>query len=292
MLAQMKRKTEPLPTVIPKTQKASNPAKQSTKNTSKPVVTPITTSYDPLVARLKAARLAEREALLAKKVASSSKSSSTSSTSRLKPSKTIRSKPSISREDKLRQEILLDHQLERKIKKPSYKELMLQAAKIDTSKMAISIKTKTHSKQTPKLDLSSKTKAKTIPTTPRQGSRTEEQPKIRQESVAKQKQNIDISRPARRPARYQDYEEDDELSDFLDSEDESLIDYHSEILNLFGNRKRQYYDDDSSDDMEATGADILNEENRSSRILQYEEQRELEIEKQKKMAKLKKFKRN
>lgn len=85
----------------------------------------------------------------------------------------------------------------------------------------------------------------------------------------------------------EDYEEDDDdMDSFIASEDEEVYqqdDYdRDEIWALFNKgRKRsdfQQYDDYDSDDMEATGAEIFEEENKSKRRAEIEDRKELEEE--------------
>lgn len=85
------------------------------------------------------------------------------------------------------------------------------------------------------------------------------------------------------------YEDDDELSSFIASSDEEEEAYEEadydrdEIWAIFNRgKKRSHYDSydyDSADDMEATGAEILEEEYRSKRTAELEDLRELEQEK-------------
>lgn len=79
------------------------------------------------------------------------------------------------------------------------------------------------------------------------------------------------------------YEDNEELDDFVVSEEEEEdggVDASSEIWSLYNRHPRpQYYDSESDDDMEATGADILQEEKRSAfqaRREDEEEERRLE----------------
>lgn len=81
------------------------------------------------------------------------------------------------------------------------------------------------------------------------------------------------------------YEEEDEsdLDSFIasDEEEEVAVDYdRNEIWSIFNRgKKRTYYEDDyDSDDMEATGAEILAEEDSSKRRAMEEDRRELEEE--------------
>lgn len=81
-------------------------------------------------------------------------------------------------------------------------------------------------------------------------------------------------------------ESDEELDDFVVSDEEEEAqapqDYdRDEIWAIFNKgRKRTYHDyDDDSDDMEATGADIFEEEMRSRRVAELEDRREAEEEK-------------
>lgn len=98
---------------------------------------------------------------------------------------------------------------------------------------------------------------------------------------------------------YED-EDDSNLNDFVVSDDEEVgelnpTDYdRDEIWALFNRgRKRSYYDryaDYDSDDMEATGAEIFEEERKSRMTAQLEDQREMEEEQR--LAALKKMRKN
>ena len=94
---------------------------------------------------------------------------------------------------------------------------------------------------------------------------------------------------------YYDEEDDSDMDDFLDDDEEEEDDGgvdngydRDEIWAIFnrGRKRQQYaYDDDDSDDMEATGAEIFEEENRSKRRAELEDRRELEEEKRRAQAK-------
>lgn len=78
------------------------------------------------------------------------------------------------------------------------------------------------------------------------------------------------------------YESDEELDDFIVSDEEEVaepvVDYdRDEIWAMFNKGKKRShfsYDDYDSDDMEATGAEILDEEYRSRRTAEIEDRRE------------------
>ncbi|CCE82836.1 Piso0_002586 [Millerozyma farinosa CBS 7064] len=111
----------------------------------------------------------------------------------------------------------------------------------------------------------------------------------------------------RQGSRYkEEYDDDDEdeddsnLNDFVVSDDEEVGESNppeydrDEIWALFNRgRKRSYYDryaDYDSDDMEATGAEIFEEERKSRMTAQLEDQRELEEEQR--LADLKRMRKN
>lgn len=86
-----------------------------------------------------------------------------------------------------------------------------------------------------------------------------------------------------KPDNYDDYEED--MDDFIaSSEEEQEVDLgydRDEIWAMFNrNKKRpqQWQDDYDSDDMEATGAEVFDEESRSKRFAEIEDREELEKE--------------
>ncbi|KAI5969074.1 hypothetical protein CANMA_001878 [Candida margitis] len=97
---------------------------------------------------------------------------------------------------------------------------------------------------------------------------------------------------------YNEEEDDDDLGDFLASEDEeegaAEDEYNrDEIWAMFNKgKKRKYYEyndyDDEDDDMEATGADVLEEEMRSRLDAEREDRREMEEEKRRALEKQRK----
>ncbi|KAG7717698.1 hypothetical protein KL949_002972 [Ogataea haglerorum] len=86
--------------------------------------------------------------------------------------------------------------------------------------------------------------------------------------------------------------EDDSLDDFVvDDPRERRRDYNSdEIWQLFNRGKKRQYVDDDDDDMEATGADILEEEERALRQARLDDKREELLERRLKEEKLKRKK--
>lgn len=211
-------------------------------------------------------------------------------------------------------------------KKMNFKDLMKKASSIDNTKLSISIKNKP--KADPNLrspsprHLSTKNQGLNRshdPTKPISNTHFEkpvpppstlrDQPRaplpIRQPSV-QLKDRLGVgkkeSRPSR-PIRYEEPSEDDEdLSSFIvSSEEEELAgrgaapDYdRDEIWAMFNRgKKRSHYvgqgDEYDTDDMEATGAEILREEQLSRRRGELEDKKELEEEMR--LAQLKKARR-
>lgn len=194
-------------------------------------------------------------------------------------------------------------------KKVNYKDLMKKASSIDNSKLSLKIKAKSalpparpppslrsktpessttkatigtkllsRTSNTPRNDRSSQSKAHKAPTVASTKPRTAAPLPVRQPS-----QKLSQSLNTRRTNR-EDEDDDDDMLSFLASDDEEVAqDYdRDEIWAMFNKgKKRSYYDrydDYDSDDMEATGAEILAEEMRSKRTAEIEDRREREEE--------------
>ncbi|KAG7938035.1 hypothetical protein KL934_000609 [Ogataea polymorpha] len=178
--------------------------------------------------------------------------------------------------------------------KMSFKELMSRAETVDRNKLVyMPIKTETRKKDTSKQP---ETKFAQPSTALLQKLSKREKP-----SVAKRDK-----RPVQRIVRTDRYGieaesgdededsfiEDDSLDDFVvDDLRERRRDYNSdEIWQLFNRGKKREYFDDDDDDMEATGADILEEEERALRQARLDDKREEMLERRLKEEKLKRKK--
>ncbi|ODV94427.1 hypothetical protein PACTADRAFT_51265 [Pachysolen tannophilus NRRL Y-2460] len=296
---------------------------------------------DPAVARLKAARLAEREAELKKKnLLESQRKQQNISTKKASKSQLPKNQIQSKRNNQtLIQKPPLPNQLVQNKKKLKYDELMKEADKFDTSKLALNTKIKSassvvepprspHSRNSvsPNGKVTVNVAMKAKPNNDNNFSST-----IKQKNGINKLEPVPLAKPSQKLSEklalkrkksplpfsigknrisshigssdsnnYNDYnDEDEDLSDFIVSEDEipqeGDKDYYEqhrdEILNMFGRNKRKYddYNDDLSD-MEATGADILEEEDKSSKFAKYEDLKEQELERQKKLQKLKRLK--
>lgn len=266
---------------------------------------------DPVVARLKAARKAEKEQkereLRAKKGLAAKKE--------LKPRATSQAVKQQKQTQKQTQKQRPDTRssLPQKEKKPkmSFTQLMKKASSIDQSKMGISITAKT-----PERLQSPKNPSKRPETGPRtsindlridRGGRrgvagkTVRKPQNAQSTQEKTRAPIPMRKPSAKlelklKSRTQENEEsDDDLSSFIASDEEQVPNSkydRDEIWQMFNRKKRSYYEryDDDSDDMEATGAEIWEEEMRSKRNALDEDRREMEEEQRRAEAKLKRKK--
>lgn len=202
--------------------------------------------------------------------------------------------------------------------KMNFNDLMKKASSIDQSKLSISYKAKSKSPETDKRFKSpskSRSPSAVASRPPPKASRptnrapramesdprpTEKAPIQRaplptrgpSEKLAhKLKGKTKATNPAirgssREPNEY-DEEEDDDLDSFIASDEEEDAyqqdDFdRDEIWAMFNRGKSrshyQQYDDYDSDDMEATGAEIFAEENRSKRRAEIEDRKELEEE--------------
>jgi protein SPT2 len=194
-------------------------------------------------------------------------------------------------------------------KKLKFTELMKRASKIDQSQLSINIRPKTAS---PEVSLKSKPTVKSsnskrperpskmapvrAPSGPANKSTQQTKAKtpipIRKPSSVLEQKLKSKSGPNRQSSsryeRYGDdgdeYDDDEELDGFVVSDEEDHNQYQEadydrdEIWAMFNKgKKRSYYDkydDYDSDDMEATGAEILDEEFRSRRTAELEDRKE------------------
>ncbi|KAF7580343.1 SPT2 chromatin family protein [Clavispora lusitaniae] len=321
------RNPPPRPTPKPPTATALKPTYPSSSSSNERTV-------DPVVARLKAARKAEKEAkereMRAKKGSAPKKETSHSRTSKTTSAASSGTRGTINRNKNASTQPLAPQKSERK-PKMSFSELMKKASSIDQSKMSISIKPKTKTPEAqPRRKTPERDERRARTTSPRTQGRQEQKPEstiVRSNGGnSKHLKDVRSSQPERKaiaprqpiPIRQPssklqsklkskkadksqsgyddeaDEDEDDDLDSFIASDEEEQVseehDYdRDEIWSIFNRgRKRSYYeqyDDEDSDDMEATGAEILEEEALSKRIALKDDQREL-LEEQRR-AKLK-----
>ncbi|CUM65139.1 uncharacterized protein PRCAT00002766001 [Priceomyces carsonii] len=211
-------------------------------------------------------------------------------------------------------------------KKVNFNDLMKKASKIDNSKLSISLRQKSpESSQRP--SPSSRRSPNVMPRrSPSVGVKKTAREVVKEPTKAKEHTKVSVPFPVREPsvalkaklkliskvstkngsrnagrAAYSNHGVDDEDEDeddgFIVSDEEEVGDTHldydrDEIWAMFNRgRKRSYYDrfdDYDSDDMEATGTEIFDEEMKSKRTAELEDRRELEEEKR--LAALKKEK--
>lgn len=249
------------------------------------------------IERLKADRLKSKQEAAAAKARNqpSKKTTSTTNTNKTKPSKSTSSKG----KTKGKAEYLEPASSPPK-KKLSFKEVMQQANNVNSDNLKMTVKVRKDNEQannrkhTPVSRSSSTEGPGKHSPRPHPASSSRSLPGS--ESPAKAKSNSDYSRKPKQPAsapvkaaaapaskpmdsllekqkrRRQRYEESDEeeyMDGFVvdDEEDEeaSLGYNRDEIWKIFGRRRRDdYADDDDLSDMEATGSQVLEEENRST----------------------------
>lgn len=211
------------------------------------------------------------------------------------------------------------------VKKMNFNDLMKKASKIDQSKLSVSIKPKAKSPDAHptarKYKPVSRASSAPIESNRKTPRPKENKPTASKLSFAHETKPFKTTAPLpiRKPSskleeklkhsgkkrsdnsRYEnsrvhgDYDEDEDSESFIVSDEdeieESAPDYdRDEIWAIFNKgKKRAYYDrydDDSGDDMEATGAEIWEEEMKSKRRAELEDRRELE--EQQRLAALKK----
>mmetsp|Transcript_7290 Transcript_7290/g.9230 ORF Transcript_7290/g.9230 Transcript_7290/m.9230 type:complete len:357 (+) Transcript_7290:155-1225(+) len=203
------------------------------------------------------------------------------------------------------------------VKKMNFNDLMKKASKIDQSKLSVSIKPKAKSPEVRSTAVRHKpvSRASSAPTEGHANvpKRNEARPISKYPNSDDSKHSARAPLPVRKPSskleerlkssgktkpsnsqysRSQSYNdsEDEDAESFIISDDEEIDngdlnapDYdRDEIWAIFNRgKKRSYYDrydDESGDDMEATGAEIWEEEMRSKRNAELEDRRELEEE--------------
>lgn len=193
-------------------------------------------------------------------------------------------------------------------KKVNYKDLMKKATTIDNSKLSLKIKAKSllppirlHSRPEqpePSKPLAFTSKSAVSTVSGRQLHSTDRHKTNKNGPKKPEPSSRPLPRaplPVRQPSaklsqslssrRVNDEDDDSDMLSFLasDDEEERNQDYdRDEIWAMFnrGKKRADYerYDDYDSDDMEATGAEILAEEMRSKRTAELEDRREMEEE--------------
>lgn len=298
--------------------RSSNISTSSTLSAPAPRDRPV----DPVVARLKAARKAERE----KQEAEARAKKGLGPKKESKPRKTKSSSPSEPSPRTSRRPSSVPPKMppparpQEKKPKMSFNELMKKASLIDQSKMTIQYKAKSRSPpETPKKTkmearksrppqkdmqevVKSKIPKKEAPRKPQDSkSATNDTGRIRSEPLPTRRPNAALEQRLQqkkqrsqkqggrgesyRGEEYEDEQEDSDMGSFIASDDEEQDSYaqdydRDEIWAMFNRgKKRSHYDyDDDSDDMEATGAEIFEEENLSKRRAIAEDKREMEEE--------------
>ena len=188
-------------------------------------------------------------------------------------------------------------------KQLNYAELMKKASAINTEKLSINLLNKSKS---PEAEQQRKSASPVPPKpTPHKPTGTSVKPVKKQTSVPaprppklvvrtplptrqpsnKIKERLEQKKMAKSVHERDDYDDDDDLDSFVEDDEEEEDDYNdnhrSEIWAMFNRgKKRSYYADDyDSDDMEATGAEIFDEEFQSRLDAEMEDRKEMEREK-------------
>lgn len=311
ILQQIKKKGQ-LPQLV-------NPGKSSDalpNPSNRPVRNDSPREIDPVVARLKAARRAEKE-----KKEQELRQKKGLPPKKVKPAKTTKTAKPPAAKSKTGAKPEIPPPIRRPpAKKMNFKELMNKASKVDTSKLSIELKPKSKSpigQPAPKYKLQLRPRTVSPATTTKRPIHRPSDVPIARETVPKKATRAPI--PVRKPNskleeklkkktngrprngdRYEgsgdefdEYEDDDDMGSFIASDEEEEEqqyrrsrhepDYdRDEIWAMFNKgKKRSYYqryDDYDSDDMEATGAEIFEEEQRSKSRAIMEDRKELEEE--------------
>lgn len=265
---------------------------------------------DPVVARLKEVRRLEREAkandLRLKKGLKPKPRPKPKATIPLRTGPSV-SKPKVSRPEPTPKSSTAST-VPRKPVKMNFAELMKKANTIDSSKLSIQLKPKPKSQETKVKSL--ETKVKSRPRTPndiKDGSTDRFQGSRAEKTAENTKQPLPMRRPSQSLSHrlshkskltktqvYGDRDQDGDVSLEMDDfiEDDMAGNYdRDEIWALFNRKQRSEYNNDyDSDDMEATGMEIFDEELRSRRSAEAEDRRELIQEQQR--AEMKRQRRN
>lgn len=287
---------------------------------------------DPVVARLKEKRRLEREQkerelrekkdLPPKKTTTSKPKSSTSTRSGSRQPSSQRSRtlsPSLAPQP--------PQPPQPPKKKLNYNELLKKAATIDHNKLSINLlqKSKSPEAKSKPLDTKSgpaprqstqkpignprhtsppttaypqKPHVKPIPQRASKPAPVIKAPLPPRQPSSKIKQRLEEKRKSR---SYEEVEEEDDLSDFVEDDEEYDDGYGADEINreeiwaMFnkGKKRSMYYGDDyDSDDMEATGAEIFDEEYQSRLDAEREDRREMEEEKRLQALKRKRLNRS
>lgn len=265
---------------------------------------------DPVVARLKEARRLEKEKkeqeTRAKKGLAPRQPKTPKATIPLRTGPSVKAK---AKSTPVKTTTALPVSSRPKPTKMKFSDLMKKASTIDQTKLSINIKAKSlspsleakragksgessrHTSASPKLGARPSNISSRSPGPSLAGKRI---PKVVQEAApraplpirapsAKLSQKLK-GRPSRSEQHNKYHEEDeDDMDDFIASDEEEYEqDYNrDEIWAMFNKgRKRSQiqYDDYDSDDMEATGAEIFDEERKSKRRAELEDRKEMEEE--------------
>lgn len=302
ILQQIKRKGQIQRTTPPLAQ-PSRPVQSSPRATT-PNLATSERPVDPVVARLKAARKAEREKKEAEARAKKGQAPKKETKPRA-PKQALRLKVP-SRESSKGPTVAPPPVSREKKPKVSFSQLMKKASLIDQSKLSIQLKNKTKSPE-PRPERR-KVEAKARPaghvnrdkrphTAPKEKPRAppREPPSTARAPIPARRPNLKLEERLQQKKPVGQGHEDDEgddsdLGSFIASDEEEDVpqDYdRDEIWAMFNKgRTRQYNYDSDSDDMEATGAEIFEEEARSKKRALEEDRREMEEEQR--LAELKK----
>lgn len=284
---------------------------------------------DPVVARLKEKRRLEREQKereLREKKGLPPKKTTTSKPKSSSSSRSGSRQPSSQRSRSLSPSLAPQPPQPPK-KKLNYNELLKKAATIDHNKLSINLLQKSKSPEAKSKPLDTKSgpaprqstqkpignpRHTSPPTTaypqkphvkpiPQRASKPVpviKAPLPPRQPSSKIKQRLEEKRKSR---SYEEVEEEDDLSDFVEDDEEYDDGYGADEINreeiwaMFnkGKKRSMYYGDDyDSDDMEATGAEIFDEEYQSRLDAEREDRREMEEEKRLQALKRKRLNRS
>lgn len=307
ILQQIKRKGQiqrPGQPALPHSNGSLLPQLRASSTTPVPSERPV----DPVVARLKAARKAEREKKEAEARAKKGQAPKKETKPRAPSKPGLR--PSLAPRDKSKSPMVAGPSPATREKKPkvSFSQLMKKASLIDQSKMSIHLKAKTKSPEPrperrkaegakPRSSNGADPRREKRPNSvPREGPRgppARESPNASRAPIPTRRPNsqleqrLQLKKPSVSGSRGREDEDEEEyesdLGSFIASDEEEQDipqDYdRDEIWAMFNKgRTRQFNYDDDSDDMEATGAEIFEEEARSKKRAMEEDRREQEEE--------------
>ncbi|KAI5952806.1 hypothetical protein KGF54_003673 [Candida jiufengensis] len=329
ILQRLEKRGKPINLSIPQ-QNEQSASSTRTTNLSKNNTSSFNKPIDPVVARLKEKRRLEREQLEGAKSKSNgaAKSKSTNSNNLARSSSATTSKPKSQPKPtyherpqpppvkpKLNFNALMkkaneiDHdklsiKYPQKSKSPESEKPKKPFSAVPEKKSILTNNKSTPlAKSKPLLNRQSKAFSKPTPPIKKVVSKVpipSRQPNAKvQEKIQQHKKTKQTQMPYKNGHRIEEEEEDSDLDDFLVSDEEIIEEDDEEgydreqIWAMFNKgKKRGYatYDDYSDDDMEATGADILEEEFRSKMDAEREDRREAENEKRRALEKQKRKK--